>query len=73
MRAAWLWAGEASILSGAAAAYWHGLLPPAPSEIEVTLPRDQQELLQHGDWIKREVLATRLDAGDVDAPTIAKA
>jgi very-short-patch-repair endonuclease len=39
VRAASLWAGEASVLSGAAAAYWHGLLPRAPSEIEVTLPR----------------------------------
>ena len=41
--------------------------------IAVTLPRGQEELLRHADWIKREVLATRLDIGDVDEPEIAKA
>jgi very-short-patch-repair endonuclease len=40
VRAAWLWAGEnAAAVSGPAAAYWHGLIPRAPEEIQVTVPR----------------------------------
>jgi very-short-patch-repair endonuclease len=39
VRAAALWAGDASAVSGPAAAYWHGLLDGAPDEIEVTVPR----------------------------------
>jgi very-short-patch-repair endonuclease len=39
IRAAWLWAGEQAVISGAAAACWHGLIRGAPDEIEVTVPR----------------------------------
>jgi very-short-patch-repair endonuclease len=38
VRAAWLWAGEEAAVSGAAAAYWHGMLDRAPSEVELTVP-----------------------------------
>jgi very-short-patch-repair endonuclease len=39
IRAAWLWAGEQAAISGAAAACWHGLIPEAPDQVEVTVPR----------------------------------
>lgn len=35
-RAAVLWAGEGAVLSGAAAAWWHGLLAEAPRTLVVT-------------------------------------
>jgi isoleucyl-tRNA synthetase len=41
--------------------------------IVVTLPRDEEDLLGHAEWIKREVLATRLGTGDVAEPEIVKA
>jgi hypothetical protein len=37
-RAAVLWAGEGAVLSGAAAAWWHGLLPDPPPTLAVTAP-----------------------------------
>jgi isoleucyl-tRNA synthetase len=41
--------------------------------IAVTLPEREADLLRHGDWIQREVLARRLEVdGDVDEPVIAK-
>lgn len=39
MRAAALWAGERGVVSGQAAAFWHGMLPAQPGEILVTVPR----------------------------------
>ena len=38
VRAAWLWAGEKSVISGPAAAYWHGMVDRAPRVVEVTVP-----------------------------------
>ena len=32
--------------------------------IVLTVPRDDGELLDHGDWIKRETLAERVELGD---------
>ena len=41
--------------------------------IEVRLPQRDAALLAHSDWIKREVLARRLElGGDLDEPAIAK-
>ncbi len=37
-RAAVLWAGEGAVLSGAAAAWWHGLLVAAPATLAVIAP-----------------------------------
>jgi len=37
-RAAVLWAGDGAVLSGAAAAWWHGLLAEAPRTLAVTAP-----------------------------------
>lgn len=38
VRAAALWAGEPSTISGVAAAWWHGLWPELPPVVEVTVP-----------------------------------
>jgi very-short-patch-repair endonuclease len=38
MRAAMLWAGPDAVLSGLAAAWWHGLVPEPPAEPTVTTP-----------------------------------
>jgi very-short-patch-repair endonuclease len=39
VRAAELWAGDRGVISGPAAAWWHGMLPTFPARIEVTVPR----------------------------------
>jgi isoleucyl-tRNA synthetase len=41
--------------------------------IRVTIPRGQERLLEHADWIARETLATSVELGDVDEPSIARA
>ena len=41
--------------------------------IRVTLPRAQERLLEHADWIARETLATSVELGDVDEPSIDRA
>ena len=39
-RAAWLWAGGApAVVTGLAAAHWHGMLDAAPALVEITVPR----------------------------------
>lgn len=38
-RAAVLWAGEGAVLSGLAAAWWHGLVAQPPPTVAVTVPR----------------------------------
>jgi len=38
VRAAWLWAGEDSVISGAAAAWWLGLRDEPPGLVEVVVP-----------------------------------
>ena len=38
VRAAWLWGGDDSVVSGPAAAYRHGLLGRAPPQIGLTVP-----------------------------------
>ncbi|MGQ0575567.1 MAG: DUF559 domain-containing protein [Pseudonocardia sp.] len=39
VRAASLWAGDPGVLSGPAAAWWHGMLTRPPRQVEVTIPR----------------------------------
>jgi very-short-patch-repair endonuclease len=39
VRAAGLWAGDRGVISGPAAAWWHGMLAISPARIEVTVPR----------------------------------
>lgn len=43
VRAAWLWAGgKPAVVTGPAAAYWHGVHDRAPAGIEVTVPRSMR-------------------------------
>ena len=60
VRAAWLWAGDDAVVSGPAAAYWHGLLPGAPARVEVTVPR------RHGSRPPPGVQLRRRDLDAVD-------
>lgn len=39
VRAVGLWAGQRGVISGLAAAWWHGMLPVAPQQIELTVAR----------------------------------
>ena len=56
VRAAWLLAGEQAAVSGAAAAYWHGLLDRAPAEVEVTVPRRNGPGCRPGALVRRRDL-----------------
>jgi len=38
IRAAWLWAGDRSVVAGPAAAHWHGMLARAPAVVDLTVP-----------------------------------
>jgi hypothetical protein len=40
--------------------------------IRLTLPRADEALLPHADWVAREVLAVAVELGDVDGPAIEK-
>jgi isoleucyl-tRNA synthetase len=44
-----------------------------PDRIVLTLSAADADLMQHADWIAREVLATSVEPGDGDAPLIHKA
>lgn len=56
VRAAWLWAGPDAVVSGPAAAYWHGLLDRAPETVEVTLPRPAASRSPDGVRVRRRTL-----------------
>ncbi len=57
VRAAWLWAGEGAIVTGAAAAYWHRMIDRAPEIVEVTVPRARKLRPQPGVRLLRRDLA----------------
>jgi Uncharacterized protein conserved in bacteria len=57
VRAAWLWAGgEPVAVTGAAAAFWHGMLARAPAEIELTVPRNTHLRSRPGIVLRRRDL-----------------
>jgi hypothetical protein len=56
VRAAWLWAGDEAAVSGPAAAYRHGLLDRAPTEIELTVPHRRKPRTQRGLVVRRRDL-----------------
>ena len=56
-RAAVLWAGPGAVLSGAAAAWWHGLLPEPPAVVGVTVPRRRCPRPRPGVTVRRRELA----------------
>ncbi|WP_300013078.1 type IV toxin-antitoxin system AbiEi family antitoxin domain-containing protein [Pseudonocardia sp.] len=53
IRAAWLWAGESSLVTGPAAAYWHRMLDRAPDDVEITVPRRTHLRPQPGIMLRR--------------------
>lgn len=58
VRAAWLWAGgEQAVVTGPAAAWWHGMHDRAPAEVEVTVPRSVRLRPPAGVAVRRRDLA----------------
>lgn len=53
VRAAACWAGEGAALSGAAAAWWHGLVPDAPLTVGVTVGRRRNPRSRPGVAVRR--------------------
>jgi hypothetical protein len=54
VRAAWLWAQAAgAVLTGPAAAFWHGMLERAPGAVEPTLPRAAHRTAPSGVLLRR--------------------
>jgi len=60
VRAALLWAGEGAVLSGPAAAWWHGLVPALAGPVAVTVPR------RRGPRPRPGVTVRRRDVADAD-------
>ncbi len=57
IRAAWLWAGaEDAVVTGPAAAYWQQMLPRAPAQIDITVPRRLHRRPQPGIVLRRRDL-----------------
>ncbi|ODU01522.1 MAG: hypothetical protein ABS81_20490 [Pseudonocardia sp. SCN 72-86] len=57
VRAAWLWGGEESTVSGPAAAFWLGMLPAAPSEVALTVPPSRGSRAPAGIRLRRRELS----------------
>ncbi|MFR9801740.1 hypothetical protein ACL02T_05460 [Pseudonocardia sp. RS010] len=56
VRAAVLWAGDGAVLSGLAAAWWHGVAPALAGEIAVTVPRRRSPRNRPGVTVRRRDL-----------------
>jgi hypothetical protein len=57
VRAAWLWARSAgAVVTGEAAAFWHGMLDRAPGLVELTLPRAAHRKARPGVVLRRRDL-----------------
>lgn len=57
VRAAALWAGRDAVVSGLAAAWWHGLLDRCPAEVAVTVPPSRRPRAPDGVRVRRRQLA----------------
>jgi very-short-patch-repair endonuclease len=57
VRAAALWAGDASVLCGVAAAWWHGMAERPPVTVAVTVPRQRHPRARPGITVCRRDLA----------------
>ncbi|MGH3568212.1 MAG: endonuclease domain-containing protein [Pseudonocardia sp.] len=57
LRGVGLWTGERGVISGAAAAWWHGMMPKIPVKIEVTVPRRSGLRAYPGICVRRRDLA----------------
>ena len=60
VRAAWLWAGESSVVAGPAAAHWHGMLARAANVVDLTVPSKAKPRPRAGVRLRRR------DLGDDD-------
>ncbi|MGH3616006.1 MAG: DUF559 domain-containing protein [Pseudonocardia sp.] len=56
VRAAVLWAGDGAVLSGAAAAWWHGMVERAPATVGVTVSRRRYPRPRPGVAVRRREL-----------------
>jgi hypothetical protein len=50
--------GQRAVASGLAAAWWHGLVAEAPSDVEVTIPMSKSGRLHTGSYARRRDLAS---------------
>jgi very-short-patch-repair endonuclease len=56
VRAAWLWGGPESVVTGPAAAFWHRLLDRAPAVVDLTVPASTKPRPQRGIRLRRRDL-----------------
>lgn len=56
IRAAWLWGGPFSVITGPAAAYWHRMLEQAPAIVELSVPAHTSPRPQPGIQLRRRDL-----------------
>ncbi len=56
VRAAQLWAGGGAVLSGAAAAWWHGMLDAPPATLGLTVPRRRRTRPRPGVAVRHRAL-----------------
>ncbi len=56
IRAAWLWGGPLSMITGPAAAYWHRMLDRAPATVELSVPAHTSPRPQPGIHLRRRDL-----------------
>jgi very-short-patch-repair endonuclease len=57
LRGAWLWAGgEPAAVTGASAAFWHGMLERAPAVVQITVPRATHRAAPRGITLSRRDL-----------------
>ncbi|GAA4690369.1 type IV toxin-antitoxin system AbiEi family antitoxin domain-containing protein [Pseudonocardia yuanmonensis] len=71
VRAAVLWAGDDAVLSGLAAAWWHGVAPALAGEIAVTVPRRRSPRNRPGVTVRRRDLADDDRTSRHDVPVTA--
>jgi very-short-patch-repair endonuclease len=57
LRSALLWAGESAVLSGVAAAWWHGMAERAPASVGITVGRHRRPRPRPGVAVRRRTLA----------------
>lgn len=57
IRGVGLWAGQPSTISGLAAAWWHGLWPDPPTQVEITVPAGRRLKPPPGVRLRRRDLA----------------
>lgn len=65
IRAAWLWAGPSALVSGPAAAYWHGILDRPPAGVTLTVPRSSGLCSRPGVRVRRRDVVVE-DRGERD-------